>query len=277
MCRLFAISGGDKDVTAAFWLLGSQTSLVKQSKSQPDGAGIGWFDLAGEPIIKKQPLAAYNDQDFVHTAQLVKSPIIISHLRNASTGNRRFRNTHPFSQGGFIFAHNGVIEGQEVLMDYLNQSIFQPIGETDSEIFFCCLLKSIYQSKDTQTGIIDFLAWVQENIPIYAANFLLAGRNQLWALRWPEQNMLWYLDTQDSTSQFYHSSTGLEAVIDHNTKLVIATERLDDNPGWELLQSGELLTMQANGNFSRQIVVSSPKHRLSEENLSNKAASSQEQ
>ncbi len=73
MCRLFGLNAGAARVRATFWLLDAPDSLEVQSHRNADGAGIGFFDAAGEPVVDKQPEAAFGDQDFTHEAQQAES------------------------------------------------------------------------------------------------------------------------------------------------------------------------------------------------------------
>ena len=49
MCRLFAMSGGRERVHATFWLLEAPDSLSQQSRREPDGTGLGFYDAGGAP------------------------------------------------------------------------------------------------------------------------------------------------------------------------------------------------------------------------------------
>ena len=64
MCRLFGLTAGEARVRATFWLLDAPDSLQAQSHRNADGAGIGFFGPAGEPVVDKQPEAAFRDQEF---------------------------------------------------------------------------------------------------------------------------------------------------------------------------------------------------------------------
>ena len=44
MCRLFGMSAGTEPVKATFWLLEAPDSLAQQSRREPDGTGVGYFD-----------------------------------------------------------------------------------------------------------------------------------------------------------------------------------------------------------------------------------------
>ena len=95
---------------ATFWLLEAPDSLAEQSRREPDGTGVGCFDEHGKPLVCKQPLAAYEDQEFAQEARELCSRTFIAHIRYASTGAIAPQNTHPFEQHDRLFPHNGVIE-----------------------------------------------------------------------------------------------------------------------------------------------------------------------
>src|SRR5436305_5751136 len=115
MCRLFGMTAGEQRATATFWLLEAPDSLAEQSRREPDGCGIGWFDQDEKPHVDKAPIAAYEDEQFAQAAREVCSDSFIAHVRFASTGGLRPENTHPFEQRGRLFAHNGVVRGLDQL------------------------------------------------------------------------------------------------------------------------------------------------------------------
>jgi predicted glutamine amidotransferase len=100
MCRLFGMSGGEHRVHATFWLLEAPDSLAEQSRREPDGTGLGWFDDDGRARVAKQPLAAYEDVLFAREARERESRVFVAHIRYATTGEVEARNTHPFEQHG---------------------------------------------------------------------------------------------------------------------------------------------------------------------------------
>src|SRR5690606_40822939 len=60
---------------------------------------------------------------------------------------------------------------------------------------------------------------------------------RIWALRYPESNELWVLSPGEGGA----SRPGPEG--DPVPAVVIASEPMDDQPGWRLLQPGELLVV----------------------------------
>ncbi len=197
MCRLFGLHAGTKVVPATFWLLDAPDSLAEQSRRNPDGTGLGLFDEHGQPQLHKEPIAAWQDADFATEAHHLTGTTFIAHVRYATTGALDVHNTHPFLQDGRIFAHNGVVEGLDVVDARLREigTADLVLGQTDSERVFALITGSIRASQgDVTAGLIDAMRWLAANAPIYAANILLCTATDMWALRYPESNELYVLD-----------------------------------------------------------------------------------
>ena len=96
MCRLFAMSAGRQRVRATFWLLDAPDSLARQSRAEPDGAGLGVFSGDETPSVYRTVLSAYADSQFAAEAREVESKTFVAHIRYASTGAVALENTHPF-------------------------------------------------------------------------------------------------------------------------------------------------------------------------------------
>lgn len=109
MCRLFAMSGGEKTIGATFWLLDAKVSLVRQSVANADGTGLAWFDEDGLGYVDKLPIAGHVDAAFAADARRVRARTILAHVRYATSTPRTIDNTHPFLQDGRMFGHNGVV------------------------------------------------------------------------------------------------------------------------------------------------------------------------
>jgi predicted glutamine amidotransferase len=183
MCRLFGMSGGSQRVRATFWLLEAPDSLAEQSRREPDGTGVGWFDADGRARVAKQPLAAYEDQRFACEARELESTTFVAHVRYATTGAIEARNTHPFEQRGRLFAHNGVIQDLDRLEHALGEDRALVKGDTDSERFFALVTREIERhGGDVGAGIVAAARWVATQL-MYAINLVLASADGLWALR----------------------------------------------------------------------------------------------
>src|SRR5437588_11701996 len=108
MCRLFGLHAGTGVVTATFWLLDAPDNLTAQSRRNPDGTGLGVFDGLGQPQVRKQPIAAWQDAEFATEAHDMTGTTFIPPVRYATTGSHDVVNTHPFFQDGRLFAEKRV-------------------------------------------------------------------------------------------------------------------------------------------------------------------------
>src|SRR5262245_21908977 len=120
MCRLLGLTTGGPRVEAQFWLVDAADSLSAQSHRMPDGAGIGWFSQGDEPVRDRAPLAAHENVDFDVLARHVSSHTFVAHVRYSSGSRLDVHNTHPFDIHDRLFAHNGVVDGLEVLDSWLS-------------------------------------------------------------------------------------------------------------------------------------------------------------
>ncbi|HTZ12698.1 MAG TPA: class II glutamine amidotransferase [Mycobacterium sp.] len=283
MCRLFGLHAGTNVVTATFWLLDAPDNLAAQSRRNPDGTGLGVFDGQGHPQVRKQPIAAWHDADFATEAQDITGTTFIAHVRYATTGSHDVVNTHPFLQDDRIFAHNGVVEGLDVLDERLQEvgTADLVLGQTDSERVFALITASIRaRDGDVTAGLVDAMGWLADNVPIYAVNVLLCTATDMWALRYPESHKLYVSDRRKTTpdSQFHLRTKRIRAFSEHlrsRPSVVFATEPMDDVARWRLIDPGELVHVDAGLQISRDLVLPNPpKHKLSEADLSPAALAS---
>jgi predicted glutamine amidotransferase len=287
MCRLFGLHAGSDVVTATFWLLDAPDSLSEQSRRNPDGTGLGVFDAHGRPQLHKEPIAAWQDATFATEAHDISGTTFIAHIRYATTGSLDVHNTHPFLQDGRIFAHNGVVEGLDVLDARLREigTADLVLGQTDSERVFALITGSIRaRGGDVTAGLIDAMKWAAANVPIYAVNILLSTATDMWALRYPESNELYLLNRSDvqvaePDSEFDLRTKRIRATSDHlsnRPSVVFATERMDDDPRWRLLAPGELVHVDKTLHVTRSVVLPDPPaHLLRNSDLSAHAQQAQ--
>jgi predicted glutamine amidotransferase len=286
MCRLFGLIGGDRRVRATFWLLEAPDSLAEQSRREPDGTGVGWFDADGRPQMAKQPLAAYEDDAFAREARELESTTFIAHVRYATTGAIEPKNTHPFEQHGRLFAHNGVIQDLDRLDRELGDARELVQGDTDSERLFALVTRETERhGGDVSAGIVSAARWVAAELPIYAINLILTTAGGLWALRYPDVHELWileraaggqrgsrHLDAASAAGRVRVRSARLAA----QPSVIVASEPMDEDPGWRALEPGELvhvghtLTVE-----STTALDGPPAHQLTLDDLEPRAAAAQ--
>ncbi len=273
MCRLFGMSGGANEVQATFWLLDAPTSLVQLSETQPDGVGLGTFDGHGTPSVYRKPVAASRSQTFIADAHEVSSRTFLAHIRHATAGEPTIENTHPFEQHGRLFAHNGVVGDLPALRERLGAHADLVHGSTDSELYFTLMTKRIEEhGGDVIAGITQAASEIGAEIPLYSLNMLLTTATDIWALRYPDTNELWILERSiglgGGEMLDQRSASGITRVFSGQLSIlpstVIASQPMDSNPEWRMLQSGELIHIDPELRVTSRIAVPDPPVRMLE-------------
>ena len=271
MCRLFALHAGERDVAAEFWLLDAPLSIARQSERNADGYGMAAFTARQGMILIRNPVKASEDPAYRQVARRLDAAEMLVHLRYASTGNVSLVNTHPFSQDGRLFAHNGVVGDLDRIEARLGPNRAMVMGDTDSERLFALITLAIREAGgNVRAGITAAVREVVAEYELYSLNFVLGDLGHIWALRYPEHNPLHMqrrrgggptghspLDEADAAGTLrLHSGDGAVARL-----VVIASERISDEPGWEEIHPGELVHVGPDLQVDRETIMSGPPAR----------------
>lgn len=152
MCRLFGYKGS-KPSKLSFFLVDASNALMKQAVldsrnlSNSHGWGIGFYQK-NKAHIQKRASAASFDFNFKFLTDFIETDTMIAHIREATVGEISDYNAHPFIYGKWIWAHNGTIQGFDVLRPTVLQLIgpelaFEIMGATDSEYCFFLFIKNL--------------------------------------------------------------------------------------------------------------------------------------
>lgn len=157
-------------------------------------------------------------------------------------------------------------------------------GETDSErIFALITAETRRHSGDVTAGLTEAIGWIGARLPVYAVNLVLITATDLWALRYPATHELYVLDRpaggHPAGQALDVASPRIHARSEHlanQPSVIIATERMDDDPGWRLLDPGELLHVRSSLEISSTAPFpAEPAHLLRLADLDPAAAASQ--
>lgn len=290
MCRLFALSA-EQPVTARFWLLDAPYSLRAQSRFNADGTGIGWIDEEGVATVAKRPVAAFDSERFERTAMELTARTTVAHIRLSSGTTSERENTHPFLMDGIVIAHNGVLHVTDALRERVSElgAAEHVHGTTDSE-WMAALIAGETALREREgaprvealhAGLIAAITWIARNVPVYSVNLLVARDHHLFALRLPAMNELWVLDRpagavvhaplEQESDTLRAESEDLRDV--HS--VVVASEPMDDDEGWRLLDDGELLHIAPDGTVTSEHPFPALAQPLQLEDLGLSAAASQ--
>jgi glutamine amidotransferase len=149
VCRLYGFRANE-ETKVECTLARAQNALMIQSKadlrglSHVDGWGIGYYPN-GTPSVDRRATAAHQDIHFARTAERVYSRTVVAHVRRATVGKPLLENTHPFTHGRWLFAHNGTVTGWEEVRPRMEAEVPEELfrhrrGSTDSELAFYWLL-----------------------------------------------------------------------------------------------------------------------------------------
>lgn len=148
MCRIFAVRSVEPwPVAPAF------ESLKKLSVQHKDGWGVVQFDDPECFAHHRDVCAAHASESFHALTKNLKSRSLLAHIREASVGGAHVDNTHPFSNGPWVFCHNGTVRGVDADPAPLD-SLIAPKwkqfirGQTDSERVFYAFLTVLDEATD---------------------------------------------------------------------------------------------------------------------------------
>lgn len=217
MCRLYGFHANERTKVECT-LVHAQNALLIQSRedrlgrTHPHGWGIGYYEH-GLPHVERRATAAFEDLHFSATAERIYSKTIIAHVRLATVGKPAIVNTHPFSHGPWIMAHNGTVTGFARVAPHLEAEVSPRLlsyrqGSTDSELLFLWLLtkmeKSGIELDSQQVGVGEVARVLRQAIPYIddlcakekadqpaKLNILLTNGKILAATRW--NNSLYWL------------------------------------------------------------------------------------
>jgi glutamine amidotransferase len=216
-----------------------------------DGWGIAFFEGLGcrvflddKPSITS-PIAAFIRQ------YPIESQNVIAHIRKATIGPVGLENCHPFKRElwgrNWVFAHNGDLPS----LPPVGNSIYRPVGQTDSEQAFCLMLNTLQQQfpgdKPSLETFYPVLRDITNTIASYGIfNYLLSDGERLFAHC---STKLCYLVRQAPFAAAHLIDEDITVDFQELTKpsdrvAIVTTTPLTDNEVWTTIPPGELLVFQ---------------------------------
>lgn len=183
MCELFGLCS-NKDVSISF----SWHGFVKRGRKHRDGWGVAWYVpkfYRGKYIgmgvaLVKEPRPSVSSPVAKLLEHGIRSNIVISHVRLATSGEPSYVNTHPFVRllNGveWVFAHNGSVEG----VKSIKLTYYHPAGETDSEHAFCYIMDNLVGIEEAE--LFENILSIVNDVSDYGSfNFLMSNGTYLFA------------------------------------------------------------------------------------------------
>jgi glutamine amidotransferase len=248
MCRWLAYSGSPLAIEE--FVFKPTHSLIDQSMSAKmapkptngDGFGLGWYGRDGEPGRYRSVQPAWNDENLRDIASHIESSLFLAHVRRSTGTPVQQSNCHPFRHGKWLFVHNGLIYGYELirrdlLMEIDPKYIPELMGSADSELMFYLALTYGLETEplralERTVGLIEKLgreAGVEHPIQMSVG---VADGKTLWSVRYSSQGesrSLFYNTDIADLRLLYPEEKDLEYIQDDAR--VIASEPLGELPG----------------------------------------------
>lgn len=249
MCQLLGMNcATPTDVTFSFTGFAARGGVTDH---HADGFGVAFFeDKACRLFIDNQSAGTSPVAELVKRYP-IKSKNVISHIRKATQGTVRLENCHPFMRElwgrHWIFAHNGDLKDFSPFLS----GVYQPVGDTDSELAFCTLMQGLRKrfpgSQPPLNELCHALADITREITQHGVfNYLLSNGQALFShcstrlyyivRQWPFSTA--HLIDADLSIDFAQVTTPDDRVA------VIATAPLTDNETWTAFAPGELMMFE---------------------------------
>jgi len=257
MPRLLGIVAS-QPVDLSFSLAGAPEHFASRKQNNPDGWGLGWFS-GGQPSVRKSALPAGGAVPAEQASAQAHARLFVAHVRRSSRAPRADRNTHPFSAGGWLFAHTGALYPLlevAVRRQSGRAAAAEAEGQTDSEALFRLLLHHLGRPVNPIQAIRDTVAPIVADGQFSALNFLLARDGELYAFRHAVRSASYYslywncrgpgrpLACRSSETRAEVSSQGLALT----RSIIVCSEQVEQpaaGESWRALGLGELLVVQA--------------------------------
>jgi len=242
-----------------------------------DGFGLAWYNhkVSESPSYFKSVSPAWNNTNLLQLARIIESTCILAHIRAATQGlGVTETNCHPFVVGEFAFMHNGNIGGfqkikRDLLIELSDNAFNQLKGSTDSEHFFALLLDELNKRSSLPKheqmssaliaaikNILDLSEKAQVKEFCYL-NVVLTNGHIAVAARFTNDSPENAASLHINMGRKYVCKNGACYMHDpgeHEKAVVISSEPLSDDPGWENVPVNSIVVIKEGKILSRHTI-----------------------
>lgn len=210
-----------------------------------DGFGVGWYpgpDAGADPVPVRyrsgRPIWA--DESFGQIAGVTSCGAVLAAVRSATEGMPVVHTAcAPFTTGRWLFSHNGSVTGWPHSMAGLAATL--PVTDlltldaaTDSALLWAVVRRRLGTGADPGETLAGVVAEAAAAAPGSRLNLLLTDGVTVWGTTWG------------------HALTTLT----EPDGVTVASESLDDRPGWEEVPEGYVITATATTGVQRRAIES---------------------
>ncbi|MEV4598259.1 ergothioneine biosynthesis protein EgtC [Amycolatopsis sp. NPDC049253] len=199
MCRHLAYLGAP--VSPAELVFAAPHALLVQSYApqdmrgggsvNADGFGLGWYpEPGGAPQRYRRAAPLWTDQTLPALAASVRATAFVAAVRNGTTGMPVTEAAAaPFTDGRWLFSHNGVVRGWPGSMAGLAKSLdvtelLTLEAPTDAALLWALLRARLRDGADPLAAVTDLITEVEAAAPGSRLNFLLTDGTTLIGTTW---------------------------------------------------------------------------------------------
>lgn len=199
-----------------------------------DGFGVGWYpDDAAQPARYRRSAPLWTDESLPKFAGSVRSTAFLAAARAATVGMPVVETAcAPFTEGRWLFSHNGVVAGWPDSVLKLAESL--PVADlltlaapTDSAVVWALLRHRLRTGADPAAALAELTRELADAAPGSRLNFMLTDGESLYATAW------------------WHSLSVLRD--ERAGSVALASEPYDADPGWEPVPDAHLVVATRTG------------------------------
>lgn len=289
MCRFVVYMG--PSITLDLLTTRPAHSIIRQSfmsrmAEEPlngDGFGIAWYvpEISTQPAQFRSIQPAWNNVNLLHLARVSRSPVILAHVRAATSGfGVTESNCHPFAADQFAFMHNGSVADfrklKRQLCGVLSERSYQWIhGTTDSEHMFALFRDHVDRIKDDKPMELMAEALLATIAQVVWFTETVGAKRRSWlnlAVSDGQRAVVSRFASDESGGPSLYLRTGKKYVCknggcrmiddgDSRATVIVASEPITEEPGWievpgnhlVLIDSGHHVEMRAIPQFTNHL------------------------
>ncbi|MEW9533565.1 ergothioneine biosynthesis protein EgtC [Microbispora sp. NPDC049125] len=186
-----------------------------------DGFGIGWYDGAREePVRYRRAIPIWADANLPALAEVARSACLMAAVRSATVGMPIEETaTAPFADGRWLLSHNGRVRREAV-----REMASDPQSLCDSAWLASAVFARLRAGDPLGEALTSVVGRAGKEDPEARLNLLVTGGDRLAAVAWGD-------------TLFTHLAEGV----------LVASEPLDDRPGWQAVPDRTLLLASPDG------------------------------
>ncbi len=246
MCRLLGYCSRAEAPVAQ--LIGDEGfhDFTALSALHGDGWGMAWYE-EGQPQVRKAPQCAASAPEYDKLAQQPLGDLGLLHLRWATPGLEiSDRNSHPFTRGPYVLAHNGAIHPQQRLHEILPPEWERQLGgSTDSERYFLGIMSRLAEHGDMAAAIAGAAAHIDRLFSPNSLNAILLSPAKLYAVSWhdPAKVPAAQLRLRGYAGREGEIAAYFDLAYRATADAVVVASSGWPQPGWTALPNRHLLTV----------------------------------